>query len=91
MLPFIMAPSKLGRNADSVAIGREALTSAEIGAMKKVLIFAAVAEAVTRLALLQKGARFIGVFASLSEQADTPAQRAAKTSAKEQKRNAPRR
>jgi hypothetical protein len=29
---------------------------------------------------LQKGARFIGVFASLSEQGGTPAQRAAKTS-----------
>ena len=29
---------------------------------------------------LQKGARFIGVFASLSEQDGTPAQRAAKTS-----------
>jgi len=28
----------------------------------------------------QKGARFIGVFASLSEQGGTPAQRAAKTS-----------
>src|SRR6476620_491675 len=29
---------------------------------------------------LQKGARFIGVFASLSEQGGTPTQRAAKTS-----------
>src|SRR6266404_8756929 len=32
------------------------------------------------LSRLQKGARFIGVFASLSEQGGTPAQRAAKTS-----------